>query len=82
VTTITGVDLTYGEPALTTPAGVFAFSDIKRLMNNNTYGADELVAIATGLIRRRSAPSGRISGQPTRTVTNPAPHGVFWELRP
>ena len=36
VTKITGVDLTYGEPALTTPAGVFAFSDIKRLMNNNT----------------------------------------------
>lgn len=36
VTNITGVDLTYGEPALTTPAGVFAFSDIKRLMNNNT----------------------------------------------
>ena len=32
VTTITGVDLTYGEPALTTPAGVFAYSDIKRLM--------------------------------------------------
>jgi flagellar basal-body rod modification protein FlgD len=36
VTRITGVDLTYGEPALTTPAGVFAFADIKRLMNNNT----------------------------------------------
>jgi flagellar basal-body rod modification protein FlgD len=34
VTKITGVDLTYGEPALTTPAGVFAFADIKRLMNN------------------------------------------------
>ncbi len=32
VTTITGVDLTYGEPALTTPTGVFAYSDIKRLM--------------------------------------------------
>jgi len=32
VTTITGVDLTYGEPALTTPSGVFAYSDIKRLM--------------------------------------------------
>jgi len=32
VTTITGVDLTYGEPALTTPAGVFAYADIKRLM--------------------------------------------------
>lgn len=31
VTKITGVDLTYGEPALTTPAGVFAFSDIKRM---------------------------------------------------
>jgi flagellar basal-body rod modification protein FlgD len=36
VTKITGVDLTYGEPALTTPAGVFAFSDIKRLMNKDT----------------------------------------------
>lgn len=33
VTTITGVDLTHGEPALTTPAGVFAFSDINRLTN-------------------------------------------------
>jgi flagellar basal-body rod modification protein FlgD len=32
VTTISGVDLTYGEPALTTPAGIFAYSDIKRLM--------------------------------------------------
>jgi flagellar basal-body rod modification protein FlgD len=31
VTRITGVDLTYGEPALTTPQGVFAYSDIKRL---------------------------------------------------
>ena len=29
---ISGVDLTYGEPALTTPAGIFAYSDIKRLM--------------------------------------------------
>ncbi len=36
VTKITGVDLTYGEPALTTPAGVFAFADVKRLMNNDT----------------------------------------------
>jgi flagellar basal-body rod modification protein FlgD len=32
VATITGVDLTYGEPALTTPQGVFAYADIKRLM--------------------------------------------------
>lgn len=32
VTSITGVDLTYGEPALTTPAGVYAYADIKRLM--------------------------------------------------
>jgi flagellar basal-body rod modification protein FlgD len=32
VTTITGVDLTYGEPALTTPTGVYAYADIKRLM--------------------------------------------------
>lgn len=32
LTTITGVDLTYGEPALTTPAGVYAYADIKRLM--------------------------------------------------
>lgn len=36
VTRITGVDLTYGEPALTTSAGVFAFADVKRLMTNNT----------------------------------------------
>lgn len=36
VTKITGVDLTYGEPALTTPAGVFAFSDIKRMNTNPT----------------------------------------------
>lgn len=34
VTTITGVDLTYGEPALTTPVGVFAYADVKRLMRN------------------------------------------------
>lgn len=33
VTTISGVDLTYGEPALTTPAGIFAYADIKRLMH-------------------------------------------------
>jgi flagellar basal-body rod modification protein FlgD len=32
VTTVTGVDLTYGEPALTTGAGIFAYSDIIRLM--------------------------------------------------
>ena len=32
VTTVSGVDLTYGEPALTTPAGVFAYADVKRLM--------------------------------------------------
>ncbi|HVY87851.1 MAG TPA: flagellar hook capping FlgD N-terminal domain-containing protein [Hyphomonadaceae bacterium] len=32
ITSITGVDLTYGEPALTTPDGVFAYADIKRLM--------------------------------------------------
>ncbi len=32
ITTVTGVDLTYGEPALTTPAGIFAYADIKRLM--------------------------------------------------
>lgn len=35
VTKITGVDLTYGEPALTTPAGVFAYADIKRLMRTS-----------------------------------------------
>lgn len=34
VTTITGVDLTYGEPALTTPSGIFAYADIKRLMRH------------------------------------------------
>lgn len=28
---ITGVDLTHGEPALTTPVGIFAYSDIRRL---------------------------------------------------
>ena len=32
VTTVSGIDLTYGEPALTTPAGVFAYSDIMRLI--------------------------------------------------
>lgn len=31
VTTITGVDLTYGEPAVTTSAGIFSFADVKRL---------------------------------------------------
>lgn len=31
ITTITGVDLSYGEPALTTSAGVFAYADILRL---------------------------------------------------
>ncbi|HOY77504.1 MAG TPA: flagellar hook capping FlgD N-terminal domain-containing protein [Hyphomonadaceae bacterium] len=36
ITKITGVDLTYGEPALTTPAGVFAFSDIKRMNTATT----------------------------------------------
>jgi flagellar basal-body rod modification protein FlgD len=29
--TVTGVDLTHGDPALTTSAGVFAYSDVKRL---------------------------------------------------
>jgi flagellar basal-body rod modification protein FlgD len=33
VTTVSGVDLTYGEPALTTPAGVFSYADVKRLMS-------------------------------------------------
>jgi flagellar basal-body rod modification protein FlgD len=32
VATVTGVDLTYGEPALATGAGVFAYADIIRLM--------------------------------------------------
>jgi flagellar basal-body rod modification protein FlgD len=32
VTTVTGVDLTYGEPALATGAGIFAYADIIRLM--------------------------------------------------
>jgi flagellar basal-body rod modification protein FlgD len=31
MTLVTGVDLSYGEPALTTEAGVFAFSDILRM---------------------------------------------------
>lgn len=34
VATITGVDLSYGEPALTTPQGVFAYADVRRLMRN------------------------------------------------
>jgi flagellar basal-body rod modification protein FlgD len=29
--TVTGVDLTYGDPALTTSAGVFSYADVKRL---------------------------------------------------
>ncbi len=33
--TVSGVDLTYGEPALTTTAGVFSYSDVLRLMNRN-----------------------------------------------
>lgn len=32
VSTVTGVDLTYGEPALTTGAGIFAYADVIRLM--------------------------------------------------
>jgi hypothetical protein len=32
VTTVTGVDLTYGDPALTTGAGIFAYADVIRLM--------------------------------------------------
>ena len=32
ITSVTGVDLTYGEPAVTTPDGVFSYADIKRLM--------------------------------------------------
>jgi flagellar basal-body rod modification protein FlgD len=32
VTTVTGVDLSFGEPALTTDAGIFAYSDVIRLM--------------------------------------------------
>lgn len=31
---VTGVDLTYGEPALTTTAGVYAYSDIRRFVHN------------------------------------------------
>lgn len=31
---ITGVDLTYGEPALTTANGVYAYSDIRRFVSN------------------------------------------------
>jgi flagellar basal-body rod modification protein FlgD len=36
LTTVTGVDLTYGEPALTTPAGVFAYADVKKLLRATT----------------------------------------------
>lgn len=32
--TVTGVDLTYGEPALTTTSGVYAYSDIRRFVLN------------------------------------------------
>jgi flagellar basal-body rod modification protein FlgD len=32
VTTVSGIDLTYGEPALTTPEGVFSYADVKRLI--------------------------------------------------
>ncbi|MEZ5936979.1 MAG: flagellar hook capping FlgD N-terminal domain-containing protein [Hyphomonadaceae bacterium] len=32
---ITGVDLTYGDPALTTDAGIFAYSDVLRLTDAN-----------------------------------------------
>ncbi len=31
---VTGVDLTYGEPALTTTSGVYAYSDIRRFVQN------------------------------------------------
>lgn len=31
---VTGVDLTYGEPALTTSTGVYAYSDIRRFVAN------------------------------------------------
>ena len=31
---VTGVDLTYGEPALTTSAGVYSYSDIRRFVHN------------------------------------------------
>jgi hypothetical protein len=75
VTKITGVDLTYGEPALTTPAGVFAFSDIKRLMRQ--YGA-------TNYARTNSPAQKRavwLHKRPTNPQSNPAPQ-VFWELRP
>ena len=32
VTTVTGVDLSFGEPALTTDAGIFSYADVIRLM--------------------------------------------------
>jgi flagellar basal-body rod modification protein FlgD len=35
VATVSGVDLTYGEPALTTSAGIYAYSDVRRLMRPN-----------------------------------------------
>jgi flagellar basal-body rod modification protein FlgD len=35
VATITGVDLSYGEPALTTTSGVYSYSDVKQLMQKN-----------------------------------------------
>ena len=35
VATITGVDLSYGEPALTTTSGVYSYSDVKQLIQKN-----------------------------------------------
>ena len=35
VATITGVDLSYGEPALTTTTGVYSYSDVKQLIQKN-----------------------------------------------
>lgn len=34
VATVTGVDLSYGEPALTTTAGVYSYSDVKQLIQH------------------------------------------------
>jgi flagellar basal-body rod modification protein FlgD len=36
MTRIDGVDLSYGEPALTTAAGVFSYADIKRLIKTSS----------------------------------------------
>ena len=35
IATVTGVDMSYGEPALTTTSGIFSYSDIKQMTKTN-----------------------------------------------